>query len=54
VTNPRGVFSVSDGGAHHGLLIPMARIFPDSVRFQDKSTWGQQRLWDMPQKLTET
>jgi len=31
----------------------MARNFPDTVRFQDKSTWGQQQLWDKPQQLTE-
>jgi len=53
VTNPRGVFSVPMAEHTMGLLIAMARNFPDSVRFQDKSTWGQQRLWDTPQKLTE-
>jgi phosphoglycerate dehydrogenase-like enzyme len=36
-----------------GLLIALARNFPDSVRYQDRSTWGQQRLWDKPQRLTE-
>ena len=53
VTNPRGVFSVPMAEHTMGLLIAMVRNFPDSVRFQEKSMWGQQQLWDMPQKLTE-
>src|ERR1051325_9916684 len=53
VTNPRGVFSVPMAEHTMGLLIAMARNFPDSVRFQEKSMWGQQQLWDMPQKLAE-
>ena len=53
VTNPRGVFSVPMAEHTMGLLIAMARNFPDSVRFQDKSTWGQQQIWDKPQQLTE-
>lgn len=53
VTNPRGVFSVPMAEHTLGLMIAIARNFPDSVRFQDKSTWGQQQLWDMPQQLTE-
>jgi phosphoglycerate dehydrogenase-like enzyme len=53
VTNPRGVFSVPMAEHTMGLMIAMARNFPDSVRFQDKSAWGQQALWDMPRQLTE-
>jgi len=53
VTNPRGVFSVPMAEHTMGLLVALARNFPDSVRYQDKSTWGQQQLWDKPQKLTE-
>jgi len=53
VTNPRGVFSVPMAEHTMGLLISIARNFPDSVRFQDKSTWGQQQLWDKSQQLTE-
>ncbi len=53
VTNPRGVFSIPMAEHTMGLLIAMARNFPDSVRFQDKSTWGQQQIWDKPQQLTE-
>jgi phosphoglycerate dehydrogenase-like enzyme len=53
LTNPRGVFSVPMAEHTMGLMIAMARNFPDSVRFQDKSAWGQQALWDMPRQLTE-
>jgi phosphoglycerate dehydrogenase-like enzyme len=53
VTNPRGVFSVPMAEHTMGMLIAMARNFPDTMRFQDKATWGQQALWDRPQQLTE-
>jgi D-2-hydroxyacid dehydrogenase (NADP+) len=36
-----------------GLLLALARNFPDSVRQQDRSHWSQQELWDKPQHLTE-
>jgi phosphoglycerate dehydrogenase-like enzyme len=29
-----------------GLLIALARNFPDSVRHQDRAIWSQQQLWD--------
>jgi len=35
-----------------GLIIALARNFPDSVRHQDQSRWAQQELWDQPQHLT--
>jgi D-2-hydroxyacid dehydrogenase (NADP+) len=53
VTNPRGVFSVPMAEHTLGMMIAMARNFPDSVRLQDKSAWGQQQLWDLPQQLSE-
>lgn len=53
VTNPRGIFSVPMAEHTMGLLIALARNFPDSVRYQDKRQWGQQYLWEMPQRLTE-
>jgi len=34
-----------------GLIIALARNFPDSVRHQDQSRWAQQELWDQPQHL---
>src|SRR5258708_37941405 len=36
-----------------GLLLALARNFPDSVRGQDRARWGQQEIWDQPQHLTE-
>src|SRR5262244_1802084 len=53
VTNPSGVFSVPMAEHTLGLLLALARNFPDSVRGQDRSTWVQQELWDKPQRLTE-
>ena len=53
VTNPRGIFSVPMGEHTMGLLLALARNFPDSVRQQDRSRWSQQELWDRPQHLTE-
>src|SRR5215470_10683113 len=53
VTNPSGVFSVPMAEHTMGLLLALARNFPDSVRGQDRSTWVQQELWDKPRRLTE-
>lgn len=53
VTNPSGVFSVPMAEHTMGLLLALARNFPDSVRQQDKSIWSQQELWDKPQHLAE-
>jgi phosphoglycerate dehydrogenase-like enzyme len=53
VTNPSGIFSVPMAEHTLGLLIALARNFPDSVRYQDRSRWAQQELWDQPQHLTE-
>lgn len=53
VTNPSGVFSVPMAEHTMGVMLALARNFPDSVRHQDRSCWGQQQLWDKPQQLTE-
>jgi phosphoglycerate dehydrogenase-like enzyme len=53
VTNPSGIFSVPMAEHTMGLLLALARNFPDSVRHQDHSRWGQQEIWDQPQHLTE-
>jgi phosphoglycerate dehydrogenase-like enzyme len=53
VTNPSGVFSVPMAEHTVGLLLALARNFPDSVRQQDKAIWSQQELWDKPQHLSE-
>ena len=53
VTNPSGVFSIPMAEHTMGLLLALARNFPDSVRHQDRSHWGQQEMWDKPQHFTE-
>jgi phosphoglycerate dehydrogenase-like enzyme len=53
VTNPSGVFSPPMAEHTMGLLLALARNFPDSTRHQDRSQWGQQDIWDKPQHLTE-
>jgi phosphoglycerate dehydrogenase-like enzyme len=53
VTNPSGVFSPPMAEHTMGLLLALARNFPDSTRHQDRSRWGQQDIWDKPQRLTE-
>ena len=53
VTNPSGVFSPPMAEHTMGLLLALARNFPDSTRYQDRSHWGQQDIWDKPQHLTE-
>jgi phosphoglycerate dehydrogenase-like enzyme len=53
VTNPSGVFSPPMAEHTMGLLLALARNFPDSTRHQDRSHWGQQDIWDKSQRLTE-
>src|SRR3989442_1682974 len=53
VTNPSGIFSVPMAEHTMGLLLALARNFPDSVRGQDRAKWAQQEIWDKPQHLTE-
>src|SRR5260370_1363587 len=53
VTNPSGIFSVPMAEHTIGLLLALARNFPDSVRAQDRARWAQQEIWDKPQHLTE-
>jgi D-2-hydroxyacid dehydrogenase (NADP+) len=53
VTNPSGIFSPPMAEHTMGLLVALARNFPDSVRHQDRCHWGQQDIWDKPQHLTE-
>ena len=53
VTNPSGIFSVPMAEHTLGMLLALARNFPDSVRGQDRAKWAQQEIWDKPQHLTE-
>jgi phosphoglycerate dehydrogenase-like enzyme len=53
VTNPSGIFSVPMAEHAMGMILALARNFPDAVRFQDRAKWAQQDLWDKRQHLTE-
>jgi phosphoglycerate dehydrogenase-like enzyme len=53
LTNASGVFSVPMAEHTIGMMLALARSFPDSVRQQDRSEWSQQKLWDHPQQLSE-
>ena len=53
VTNPSGVFSVPMAEHIIGLMLALARNFPDCVRHQDRASWGQQEITDQPQRLSE-
>ncbi len=53
VTNARGIFSVPMAEHTMGLILALARNFPDAARYQDQSKWSVQDLWDKPQHLTE-
>jgi len=53
VTNPSGIFSVPMAEHTMGLILALARNFPDAVRHQDRGHWGQQEIWDSPQHITE-
>ena len=53
VTNPSGIFSTPMAEQTMGMLLALARNFPDIVRQQDRAHWSQQDIWDKPQHLTE-
>ena len=53
VTNPSGVFSVPMAEHIMGMMLALARNFPDSMRFQDRAQWAQQQITDQPQRLAE-
>src|ERR1700676_4310096 len=53
VTNASGIFSLPMAEHTMGLLLALARNFPDSLRQQDRAIWSQQELWDKSQHLTE-
>jgi len=53
LTNSSGVFSVPMAEHTIGMMLALARNFPDTVRQQDRREWSQQKLWDHPQQLSE-
>jgi phosphoglycerate dehydrogenase-like enzyme len=53
VTNASGIFSVPMAEHTIGLMLALARNFPDTLRQQEQAIWSQQELWDKPQHLAE-
>jgi phosphoglycerate dehydrogenase-like enzyme len=53
VTNASGIFSVPMAEHTIGLMLALARNFPDTLRQQEKAIWSQQELWNKPQHLAE-
>ena len=53
LTNASGVFSVPMAEHIIGLMLALARNFPDTLRQQEKAEWSQQELWDKPQHFSE-
>jgi D-2-hydroxyacid dehydrogenase (NADP+) len=53
VTNPSGIFAAPIAEHTIGLMVALAKNFPDAVRHQDAQHWGQQDIWDRSQRLTE-
>jgi len=51
VTNASGVHSVPMAEHIAGVLLALARRFPDCVRYQEKSRWCQRELWEAPAEL---
>jgi D-2-hydroxyacid dehydrogenase (NADP+) len=53
LTNPSGIFSQPMAEHIMGLMIALARNFPDSVRYQDRAQWGQEQVSSQPYPLSE-
>jgi phosphoglycerate dehydrogenase-like enzyme len=53
LTNTSGICSVPMAEHTMGLILALARNFPDALRYQDQAKWAQQELWDKPQHLSE-
>jgi D-2-hydroxyacid dehydrogenase (NADP+) len=53
LTNPRGILSAPMAEHTMGLMIALARHFPDSVRYQDRARWSQMEVSSQPGPLTE-
>jgi len=53
VTNASGVHTIPMAEHILGMLVAMARRFPDCFRYQQQSRWAQQELWDSPVRPCE-
>jgi phosphoglycerate dehydrogenase-like enzyme len=46
LTNARGIHSIPMSEHTLGMIIALARRFPDAFRFQRAAHWAQQEIWD--------
>ena len=53
VTNASGVHTIPMAEHILGLLVAMARRFPDCFRYQQLAHWAQQELWNAPVRPRE-
>jgi D-2-hydroxyacid dehydrogenase (NADP+) len=53
VTNASGVHTIPMAEHILGMLVAMARRFPDCLRSQEQARWAQQELWDLPVRPRE-
>jgi D-2-hydroxyacid dehydrogenase (NADP+) len=53
LTNPSGIFSPPMAEHTMGLMIALARNFPDCVRYQDRAQWSQEQVSSQPHPLSE-
>jgi phosphoglycerate dehydrogenase-like enzyme len=53
LTNARGVHAVPMAEHIVGMMLAMARKFPGALRHQLARHWGQQEIWDEPQRPRE-
>jgi len=53
LTNPSGILSAPIAEHTMGLMIALARHFPDAVRYQDRARWSQVEVSSQPGPLTE-
>jgi len=53
VTNARGIHREAMAEHILGMLVALARRFPDSLRYQHQGRWAQQELWDAPVRPRE-
>ena len=53
VTNASGVHKIPMAEHVLGMLVALARRFPDCLRAQQQGRWAQQELWDAPVRLRE-
>lgn len=53
LTNVRGIHREAMAEHVLGLLVALARRFPNCLRYQQKSHWAQQELWDAPVRPRE-